>query len=527
MMRFSGASRTATALLAATLIASACSATGDADHSTDGSRPADPPAATQAGEAATKAPSAALAPFYTQKIQWTPCKDNFQCGRLAVPLDYANPGGERIQISVVRLPATGAQRVGSILLNPGGPGGSGIAYARAAKTVLSPAVLSRFDTVGFDPRGVGQSSPVRCLSGPELDKFIGLDGTPDSSAEVAALAKGAKDFAEGCEARSAKLLPHVGTADAARDMDVLRAALGDQGLTYLGKSYGTYLGAVYADLFPKKIRAMVLDGAIDPSLPPVPSVNAAQARGFEVAFRSFLADCFKESSCPFAGRNTDMAQSQLANLLKAADQHPLRNNTGDGRKIDESWTTLGIVTALYDKRSWPVLRAALGQAFRGDGTTLLKLADILVDRDQNGTYSNQTEANMAVNCVDHPYPHKISAYEEAARAAQKESPLFGSYVMWGSLPCEYWPVKPTGTDKPLKAAGAPPILVVGTQRDPATPYEWAKALATQLSSGVLLSYDGDGHTAYRTGSTCIDQAVDRYVISLTAPSNGTLCPKVT
>ncbi|WP_424528071.1 alpha/beta hydrolase [Sphaerisporangium viridialbum] len=523
MMRFSGASRTATALVAAMLVASACSAKGAAEHPKDGSSSVDPPA----GAAATQAPSDALAPFYTQKIAWTPCKDNFQCGRLDVPLDYANPGGERIKISVVRLPATGADRVGSILLNPGGPGGSGIEYARAAKTVLSPAVLSRFDTVGFDPRGVGESSPVRCLSGAQLDKFIGLDGTPDNPAEVAALAKGAKEFAEGCEAKSAKLLPHVGTADAARDMDVLRAALGDKGLTYLGKSYGTYLGAVYADLFPKKVRALVLDGAIDPSLPPVPDINAAQARGFEVAFRSFLDDCFKESSCPFSSRNTDMALTQLSNLLQAADQHPLRNNTGDGRKIDESWTTLGIVTALYDKRSWPVLRAALGQAFRGDGTTLLKLADILVDRHQDGTYSNQTEANMAVNCLDHPYPHKISAYEDAARAAQKESPHFGAYVMWGSLPCEYWPVKPTGVNKPLKAAGSPPIVVVGTQRDPATPYEWAKSLASELSSGVLLSYDGDGHTAYRTGSTCIDEAVDRYLISLTPPSKGTLCPKVT
>ncbi|MCW2880227.1 MAG: hypothetical protein JWQ95_4327 [Sphaerisporangium sp.] len=523
MMRFPGASRTAAALLAAVLVASACSAKGDTDHPLDGSSPVDPPAAG----AAAQAPSSALVPFYSQKIAWAPCKDNFQCGKLDVPLDYANPQGDRIKISVIRLPATGAERVGSIVLNPGGPGGSGIEYARAAKTVLSPAILSRFDTVGFDPRGVGESAPVRCLSGPELDTFIGLDGTPDNPAEVSALAKGAKQFAEGCEAKSAKLLPHVGTANAARDMDVLRAALGDKGITYLGKSYGTFLGATYADLFPKKIRAMVLDGALDPALPPVPAINAAQARGFEVAFRSFLADCFNQSSCPFAVRNTDMALTQLTNLFKSTDQHPLRNNTGDGRKIDESWTTLGVVTALYDKRSWPVLRAALGQAFRGDGTTLLKLADILVDRHQDGSYSNQTEANMAVNCVDHPYPHKISAYEDAARVAQKESPHFGAYVMWGSLPCEYWPVKPTGTDKPLKAAGAPPIVVVGTERDPATPYEWAKSLASELSSGVLLSYDGDGHTAYRTGSTCVDEAVDRYLVSLAPPGNGTLCPKVT
>jgi pimeloyl-ACP methyl ester carboxylesterase len=524
MTRCRGVGRRTAALVVAALFAAACSATGDADPS-DGSSPADPPAATQGGSA-TEAPSPALAPFYTQKIDWTSCRGGFQCGKLNVPLDYADPGGERIQISLIRLPATG-ERQGSILLNPGGPGGSGIEYARAAKTVLTPAILSRFDAVGFDPRGVGQSAPVRCLTGPQLDKFIGLDGTPDTPAEVDALADGAKEFAEGCQADSAKLLPHVSTADAARDMDVLRAALGDTGLTYLGKSYGTFLGAVYADLFPKKVRALVLDGAVDPALPPVPDVNAAQARGFQVALRSFLADCFTQPSCPFPDKDMDAALSRIGTLLKSADKTPLRNSTGDTRKIDESWTTLGIVTALYDKRSWPVLRAALTQAFQGDGTTLLRLADILVDRRQDGTYSNQTEANMAINCLDHSYPTSTSTYAKAAEAAQKESPLFGAYVMWGSLPCEYWPVKPTGTDKPLKAAGAPPILVIGTQRDPATPYQWAQALAGQLSSGVLLSYDGDGHTAYRTDSSCIDKAVDTYLITQTPPKPNTLCPKVT
>ncbi|WP_214411595.1 alpha/beta hydrolase [Sphaerisporangium fuscum] len=524
MMRSPGAGRRAGVILAAMVIASACTAKGESGHGADGSTAVGPPAA---GAAATQAPSAALAPYYTQKIKWAPCKQDFQCGKLDVPLDYADPEGERIQISLIKLPASGKDRVGSIILNPGGPGGSGIGYAQAAKSVLTPAVLSKFDTVGFDPRGVGESAPVRCLTGAELDKFIGLDGTPDNPAEISALAKGAKHFAEGCEAKSAKLLPHVGTADAARDMDVLRAALGDQGVTYLGKSYGTYLGAVYADLFPKKIRAMVLDGAIDPAISPVPAVNAAQAHGFEVALRSFIEDCLKQTTCPFSTKNTDSALNQVTSLLKATDQHPLRNDTGDGRQIDESWTTLGIVTALYDKRSWPVLRSALGQAFRGDGTTLLKLADILVDRKPDGSYSNQTEANMAINCIDHPYPHKLSAYEQAAEKAQKESPRFGAYVMWGSLPCEYWPIQPNVTDKPLRAAGAPPILVVGTQRDPATPYEWAKNLASELSSGVLLSYDGDGHTAYRTGSTCVDEAVDRYLIDRTPPKNPTSCPKIT
>ncbi|GII81524.1 proteinase [Sphaerisporangium rufum] len=521
-------SRAAAALVAATLVMTGCSAKGETRLPADGASPSDPPAATTpTGEPATAAPSPALAPFYTQKVRWAPCKDGFQCAKIEVPLDYGDPGGERIQIALIKLPATGKQRIGSIVLNPGGPGGSGIEYARAATSVLSPGVLSRFDTIGFDPRGVGQSTPVRCLTGPELDEFIGLDGTPDDPAEVKLLARGAEHFAAACQAKAGKLLPHVGTADAARDLDVIRAVLGDQGLTYLGKSYGTYLGAVYAELFPKKIRALVLDGAIDPSLAPVPYVNAAQARGFETALRAFLADCFTASSCPFPEKKTGPALDRISELLRSADRQPLRNKTGDQRKIDESWTTLGIVTALYDKRSWPVLRTALAQAFKGDGTTLLRLADVLVDRRPDGSYSNQTEANMAVNCVDHPYPNRTSAYEDAARKAQQESPRFGAYVMWGSLPCEYWPVKAKGPDKPLTARGAPPIVVVGTLRDPATPYEWAKALASQLSSGVLLSFDGDGHTAYRTGSACVDEAVDRYLISLIAPRDGTKCPKIT
>jgi pimeloyl-ACP methyl ester carboxylesterase len=502
-------------LLAAVVLVAGCS--GEKDRSA-------PKASALGAASPPQAPMTSLQVYYSQRLGWSGCGGGFQCARLSVPLDYAKPDGEQIKIGVTRLAATG-KRIGSILVNPGGPGASGIDFAKTATSILSAGVRARFDVVGFDPRGVGSSAPVSCLTAPQLDHYIGLDATPDSPAEVKDLEQGARGFAEGCEAKSARLLPHIGTADAARDMDVLRAALGDAGLTYLGKSYGTYLGAVYANLFPKKVRALVLDGALDPSLSPF-QTNEAQGRGFEVAFKAFVQDCFKDAACPFTSRKTDEALKEFTDLLRRTDRQPLRSTLGDGRQVDESWTLLGVATPLYDRQSWPALRQALGQAFKGDGTTLLRIADLLVDRRPDGTYSNQTEANTAINCVDHSYPTAVSSYAKAADKAATEAPHFGAYIMWGSLPCAFWPVKTTTPNKPLHAAGAPPIVVVGTERDPATPYEWAQALSSELKSGVLISYDGDGHTAYDTGSTCVDRLVDRYLISLNPPADGTRCPKV-
>ncbi|SDH98325.1 alpha/beta hydrolase fold [Sinosporangium album] len=469
--------------------------------------------------------SPAAEPPSAQKLAWRPCGGEFECAKLQVPIDYGKPNGEKIQIAVIRLPASGPNRIGSIVVNPGGPGGSGVQYARAARSVLSDEVRQRFDVVGFDPRGVGESAPVRCLSPRELDAYLSLDNTPDKPEEVKAYEEGAKRFAAGCESESARLLPYVGTVNVARDMDRLREALGDKGLTYLGKSYGTMIGAVYADLFPTKVRALVLDGAVDPSLSSM-DVNLTQAKGFETAYRAFLQDCLGHADCPFRGRTVDEAMKELTELLRRTDTTPLRNSSGDGRHITEPWVTLGILTPLYDRRSWPTLRQALSDALRGDGTTLLRMADVLVDRRRDGTYSNQTESNMAVNCVDSPYPTSLSAFTKAAGEAAKAAPHFGPQVMWGSLPCAFWPVPADKRIAHLSAKGAPPILVIGTYRDPATPYSWAQSLAKQLSSGVLLSYDGDGHTAYYTGSSCVDDAVDRYLISLKPPAPGTVCPKV-
>ncbi|MFC7730662.1 alpha/beta hydrolase [Actinomadura keratinilytica] len=304
-------------------------------------------------------------------------------------------------------------------------------------------------------------------------------------------------------------------------MDVLRAAVGDDKLTYYGASYGTYLGASYADQFPGKVRALVLDGAVDPKLSSTETL-IEQAKGFETALRAFAADCAERPDCPL-GTDPDAALDRLTDLQRRADAEPLAN-TRDSRPVTESWAAMGVATALYAKEYWPILRQALTQAIRkNDGTLLIALADQMVERERNGTYSNQTDANMAVNCVDKPNPPDLATYRKAVDEAEKAAPRFGEFVVWGGLPCVYWPAQTKQQPRPLTAKGAAPILVIGTLRDPATPYSWAKNLAGELSSGVLLTLDGDGHTAYLQGNACITAATDRYLLTAQPPKDGTVC----
>lgn len=464
-----------------------------------------------------------LSAYYDQKLSWSSCGDGFQCAKLTVPLDYGQPDRKSIKLAVIRLPASDkGKRIGSLVVNPGGPGGSGIEYARNARTIIDAPVRQRFDVVGFDPRGVGESAPVHCMTARQLDHYVALDATPDSNAEEQALVEGSKEFGQECEQHSADLLSHVGTVNAARDMDVLRAALGDDGLTYLGKSYGTLLGTYYAELFPKHTRALVLDGAIDPKLSAF-EVNETQAEGFETALGQFVADCVKRTTCPLGHDGVKAGTHRLDTFLARLDHTPIKTSLGDGRKLNQPLAQIGIASALYDKGAWQYLRLGLQQAFAGDGKLLMRLADLLIGRGPDGTYSNQTEANMAVNCVDQSWPHQVSAYEKAAKEADRKAPHFGEFIAWGSLPCAFWPVPPDKGPSSFDAAGAKPILVVGTTRDPATPYAWAKALASQLDTGVLLTRVGDGHTAYTMGSSCIDHAVDDYFLTGTPPKAGTVC----
>jgi len=441
-----------------------------------------------------------------------------------VPLDYQKPTGDTIELEVIRLRAgDDSKRVGSLLVNPGGPGASGVSYAREARTVLSDDVRDSFDIVGWDPRGVGESAPVKCLNDKELDAFLAIDGSPDNPGEVQALDTTSKTFARHCEDRSGKVLPHIGTPDAARDMDILRAVLGDAKLNYLGKSYGTFLGATYAELFPEKVGRVVLDGAIDPTLTSQ-EMSLGQAGGFEQGLDAFIDDCLKQSDCP-VGPDHAGAKQEIVGILDQADRSPLR--TDSGRPLTQSLAILGVAVALYDSEAgWPALRIALERAKSGDGTVLLQLSDFYTDRQGNGHYSsNQNEAIYAVNCLDRPDRSSPTQIEQVEPRFKKESPIFGDYLAWSSLPCRYWPAKgePGSGPHKITAEGAAPIVVVGTTRDPATPYVWAQNLASQLSSGVLLSWDGDGHTAYSRGSSCIDSAVDDYLIKGTVPKDGTRC----
>ncbi|GGT27648.1 proteinase [Streptomyces kurssanovii] len=476
------------------------------------------------GAAGRSAPSAALAPYYGQKLDWRECGvPNFECATMKAPLDYAKPEGEAIKLAVSRVKATGpGKRLGSLLVNPGGPGGSAIGYLQAYAGIGYPApVRARYDMVAVDPRGVARSEPVECLSGPEMDTYTQVDQTPDDTAEADKLEQAYENFAAGCEKRSGKVLPHVSTTEAARDMDVLRAVLGDEKLNYVGASYGTFLGATYAELFPDRTGRLVLDGAMDPALP-ARELNRDQTAGFETAFKSFAADCVKQAECPLGKTSVEDATAGLKDFFAKLDSSPVP--TGEDRELTESLATTGVIAAMYDDGAWPQLRSALAAAQNGDGAPLLAMADSYYEREADGSYANLMFANAAVNCLDLPAAFKSP---DAVRAAvpefEKASPVFGRGFAWAALNCGHWPVPATGKAHPIEAKGAAPIVVVGTTRDPATPYKWAESLAGQLSSGRLLTYDGDGHTAYGRGSDCVDTAINAYLIEGKAPQDGKRC----
>jgi pimeloyl-ACP methyl ester carboxylesterase len=500
--------RSLAAVVAASVLAAGCSGGS-------GARP----------HAVTTVAPTTLAGYYRQKLHWTPCDDGFECARLLVPFDYSRPAWKRFSLPVIKLPAADPrQRIGALVVNPGGPGGSGVQYAEDARSVIATPILDRFDIVGFDPRGVGGSQPaVHCMTGPQLDKYYETDDTPDTPAQLNDVVSESELFARECARNAGPLLPYVGTQNAARDLDVLRAALGEPRLTYLGKSYGTYLGAWYAQLFPRHVRALVLDGALNPDATSL-SINQVQAEGFEVALHAFAANCMASPGCPL-GRGSDVAAgiAKIQNLLNHATVTPLANDLGDGRPANGALLLEGIAAALYSQAYWPTLRTALADAFSGDGTVLLELADALLERNSSGVYTNLPDSNMAINCLDRPWPRSLPVWRSAAGAAEKDAPQFGAAIMWGSLPCAYWPVKSYPLPH-ITAAGAPPILVVGTTRDPATPYRWAQALAGELRSGVLLGWNGNGHTAYMMGSSCVDNYVNRYLITGAVPRSGTVCP---
>jgi pimeloyl-ACP methyl ester carboxylesterase len=516
----------ATAVVAAGVLISGCTSSGtssEASASDAASGPVSGPASGSVSGPVSVNPSA-LKRYYGQKLNWRGCGvPDFQCATMKAPLDYARPDGAEIKLAVSRKKATGhGKRLGTLLVNPGGPGGSAIEYLQNYAAIGYPApVRDRYDMAAIDPRGVARSEPVTCLSGKEMDAYTQVDQTPDTRTETTLLERSFKKFAQGCRTRSSAVLPHVSTVETARDMDIFREILGDRKLSYVGASYGTFLGATYAELFPARSGRLVLDGAMDPSLP-ARELNRDQTVGFETAFRSFAADCVKQTDCPLGRKSTADAATRMKAFFKTLDTTSVP--TGESRRLGESLATTGVIEAMYDDSAWPQLREAIAGAMAGDGAQLLTLADAYYARENDGSYANLMFANYAVNCLDLPPAFSTPAQVTAALPSfEKASPVFGEGFAWASLNCAYWPARATGNPHRIEAKGAAPIVVVGTIRDPATPYKWARSLAAQLSSGTLLTYDGDGHTAYGRGSDCIDTAINTYLLEGTPPADGKKC----
>ncbi|RNI18324.1 alpha/beta hydrolase [Flexivirga caeni] len=504
--------------------ATGCSSGSGSNHETSAVAPSTGSSVSGGSSASpTAGTPAALARFYDQKLDWSSCGPA-KCATLTVPVDYADPGGATIKLVIDKVPATG-HRKGSLVVNPGGPGGSGVDYAAAASEgyVVRKDVHSSYDIVGFDPRGVQRSAPITCYDDAQLDTYLGADPTPDTPAEEQQVAAENKAFGKACLAKNGNLLRHVSTVEVARDMDILRAALGEDKLNYLGKSYGTLIGSTYAGLFPQRVGRFVLDGVVPPDIT-AEQENLGQAKGFEQATRAYVRDCVAQGSCPL-GSSLDAGMTRIRSFLKAVDAKPLPvTGQGDVKELTEGWATMGIAEAMYDKSSWPVLTDAFQAAFNGSGNKLMALADQYASRNSNGTYSgNIMQVINAVNCLDRSSPSSLATYRQEAAAFSKVAPTWGPMLAWGGLVCGEWPVKATGKPEKITAAGSGPILVVGTTRDPATPYEWSVQLANELANGHLITRDGDGHTGYMMGSTCIDNAVDDYILNGVVPPKGKTC----
>lgn len=478
------------------------------------------PSSSSSGSAGASTP-ADVAALYAQQLDWKEC-GAFQCADATAPLDWEDPSGGTITLALIRKPAADQEhRIGSLLLNPGGPGASTLGIFDYLSGQVAKPVADVYDLVGFDPRGVGSSTAVSCGPDDQVDAYLTADVTITSQADLDAASARARAFGETCQQDTGALLAHVDTVSAARDMDLLRAVLGDDQLHYLGYSYGTFLGATYAGLFPDKVGRLVLDGALDPSLDNDRLV-LEQAKGFEQSLRSYVEYCLKTKGCPLTG-SVDDGLDQIKAVVDDARERPLR--TSFDTKVNGTLAYLGVVVTLYDDQSWPYLTQALSEAItKRTGDLLLQFADQYLDRQEPGTYtSNSNLAFQAINCLDYPattrtYDEMVAFRDEIAKVA----PTFAdSFAMVPG--CETWPVQSTRTPAPVHASGAAPILVVGTTGDPATPYAWAQALADQLDSGRLLTWKGEGHTAYGRSGSCIGDAVDAYLVDGTLPAEGKVC----
>jgi pimeloyl-ACP methyl ester carboxylesterase len=474
--------------------------------------------------------------FYDQKLAWGPCAEYatsdtdraayadraFDCARLEVPLDYTKPDGDVAKIGVLRQKA-GGDRIGSLLVNPGGPGASGMSTVTSlVKGLAKSPLVQRFDLVGFDPRGVGASTPaLDCLTDADWSVQRRTQYVDPSPAGVEKEEADNKQYAQRCTQRSggAEVLGNVGTRDVVKDLDVLRAALGDQKLTYLGYSYGTRIGSAYAEEFPENVRALVLDGALDPTESTVDR-TVKQNAGFQQAFDAYAADCAKQANCPL-GTDPARATATFQALTRPLIDKPV---TIGNRALSYSDAVTGSIQALYLKDLWQYLSRGLSELASGGGQTMLALADIYYDRSPSGSYSNEQEAFVSISCVDEQRitDRTVIADQDQRAAAAAPFADSGRGVVVALDPCAFWPVPPTSQPHVPQFAGLPPTLVISTTGDPATPYQAGVDLAKQMN-GRLLTFRGTQHTVALSGVGCVDDIVNRYFVDGTLPASDTAC----
>lgn len=472
-----------------------------------------------AGAASAPAAPATSATAATGALAWKGCGGGFQCATLTVPLDPATTA-PTIDLAVIRARARRPdRRIGTLVLNPGGPGVPAVEFLRNVASTLPGDVRDRFDLVAFDPRGVGESAPIECLD--SLDPVFDQSFQPPTAAARASLVDAMTTLAHQCAVRNGDRLAHVSTADAVRDLDRLRVALGEDTLSFVGYSYGTFLGASYAQAHPDRVRAFVLDGPVDPTMS-ASEVTLAQARGFEHALDDFLADCSDHPGCPFH-HDGDAAGAYDA-LRATAGRAPLATGDPDGRTVDQTRFDAAVLQQLYLGRSgWTALAESLAAAEGGDASTLLAGADAYVGRTDGGGDDHVLESFWAVTCLDGPVVTGLDAAASLEARAVAVAPRIGAFIVNNSLPCSVWPVPPLPPAGRITAGGAPPILVIGTTRDPATPLVQARALAGALERGRLLIADGEQHTSFDNGNACVDRVVTRYLVERKVPRAGTRC----